>query len=66
MNKRSFVAIASNAIIAAVLVISFAVAYLAAGNTQGVDLASKAIYQGDETKGKVALMFNVYERTDNV
>ena len=66
MNKKSFVALVSNIIIAAVLVISFSVAYLAADKTRELNVASKAIYQGDETKGKIALMFNVYERTDNV
>ena len=64
--KKGLVALISNLVIVTVLVVSFSVAYLAADKTREVNVASKAIYQGDETKGKVALMFNVYERTDNV
>ena len=66
MSKKSWITLVSNVIIVAVLVVSFSVAYLAASDKQSTSLASKAIYQGDETRGKVALMFNVYERTDNV
>ena len=66
MNKKSWLTIVTNVIIIAVLGVSFSVAYLAASDKESSSIVSKAIYQGDETRGKVALMFNVYERTDNV
>ncbi|MBR4800123.1 MAG: polysaccharide deacetylase family protein [Clostridia bacterium] len=56
----------SNVVIILVLVSSFLVAYFAANKKETESLAANAIYKGDEQRGKVALMFNVYERADNV
>ena len=66
MKNTKYVATISNAVIIIVLVLSFTVAYIAAGNRESASLASKAIYKGNETTNSVALMFNVYEHTDNV
>ena len=66
MKSFKHASVISNVIIILVLVTSFAVAYFAAGSKQTDALATNAIYKGDEKTGKVALMFNVYERTDNV
>ena len=66
MKYKKYIPLISNAIIVLVLVSSFAVAYIAAGHKESVSIATNAIYKGNESSNKVALMFNVYERADNV
>ena len=66
MKSFKHASVISNIVIILVLVSSFLVAYFAASHQESVSLTSSAIYKGDETRGKVALMFNVYEHTDNV
>lgn len=66
MKSFKHASVISNVVIILVLVTSFVIAYFAAGSKQTDALATNAIYKGDEKTGKVALMFNVYEHTDNV
>ncbi len=67
MKESYFRAFWANFVIVSVLTLTFAVAIIAALPS---DLQSKAvnnaIYRGDDNGQSVALMFNVYERADNV
>lgn len=67
MKERRFRAFWANFVIATVLICTFGIAFAATlpvgESTQAVN---NAIYEGDETCGSVALMFNVYENADNV
>ncbi|MBQ9276170.1 MAG: hypothetical protein IJ226_01085, partial [Clostridia bacterium] len=66
MKNFKYATVVANVVIVLVLASSFLVAYFAASKKETVSLAANAIYKGDEQGEKVALMFNVYERADNV
>ena len=66
MKNFKFAMVVSNVVIVLVLASSFLVAYFAVGKKESDSLATNAIYKGDEQGDGVALMFNVYERADNV
>lgn len=68
MKEKHFRTITANFVIVAVLAVTFGIAFAAAYPTGGQSVVSvnDAIYFGDENSQNVALMFNVYERTDNV
>lgn len=66
MKNFKHATVVANVVIVLVLASSFLVAYFAASKKETVSLAANAIYKGDEHSEKVALMFNVYERADNV
>ncbi len=65
MKERHFRTFWANFVIAAVLIATFAIAIVTTtpARTQTV---GNAIYEGDANRGKVALMFNVYENPKNV
>lgn len=66
MKETYFRAFWANFVIVTVLVVTFAVAMIAAlPSDLQLQAVNNAIYQGDREGGKVALMFNVYEREDN-
>lgn len=67
MNEIKFRTFCANFVIIATLLMSFAVAFVAAyPEKSDVMTVNNAIYEGNKESGKVALTFNVYERTDNV
>lgn len=66
MKNYKFATRVANVIILVVLASSFAVAYFAAGQKSSGSVTTNAIYKGNETGNKISLMFNVYERADNV
>lgn len=68
MKERRFRTIYANFVIAAVLIVSFgiAVVFTAPTGDQSEAVNNTAIYEGDKNCQSVALMFNVYERTDLV
>jgi len=67
MKERRFRAFWANFVIAAVLITTFGVAIAAAmpGDAQ-IKAVNNAIYEGNKSGEKVALMFNVYENAANV
>ncbi len=66
MKNFKLATVVANLVIVIVLASSFLIAYFAASKKETESLATNAIYKGDEQGEKVALMFNVYERADNV
>lgn len=67
MKERRFRTIYANFVIAAVLTIAFGSAlWFTLPRTPKAEAVNNAIYEGDKERGSVALMFNVYERTDIV
>lgn len=67
MNEIRFRNFYANFVIVAMLLCVFAVSFVIAYPTDNVvEQVNNAIYNGNKDSGKVALTFNVYERTDNV
>lgn len=64
LTKTKVFTAVSNVIILAVLVSTFAVALWAVAPKETDAEPTSAIYVGDENSGSVALMFNVYEKTE--
>lgn len=67
MKESRFRAIWANFVIITVLITTFGIAVAATlpANAQ-TQTVNNAIYEGDKTGGKIALMFNVYENAQNV
>ena len=67
MSETRFRNFCANFVIVSILLLVFGVSFVAAYPIEAkTEQVNNAVYNGNSDTGSVALMFNVYERTDNV
>lgn len=67
MSETRFRNFCANFVIVSILLLVFGVSFVAAYPIEAkTEQVNNAVYNGNSDTGSVALMFNIYERTDNV